>query len=221
MKSIFHLRLWMMVLFSEKNLKWTGYMLNPDCKMRQGNREKQKRDLWGKKRFQGIVSQEEKAHLHTDKNKVTCYWMWDPIELGTTQLKTEREWPWRDGLRMCLLPSSDRQQDISPAWLGCWRHSGFNTAMQMTKSLAVWQQGAFSKLIQPGRGLFKSTANCWYMWKQTAHVSAHHGPNRQRAPPVAWKWTSGQTNTLHSTQHICDFLNKTKNKQWCMYKVWQ
>lgn len=45
----------------------------------------------------------KKIKIHSSRQ-----WLLNPIQLSSTQLR-EAEWPCRDGLQMCLLPSSDKR----------------------------------------------------------------------------------------------------------------
>lgn len=109
---------------------------------------------------------------HSRRNKTlflvyshqTCLWLWNLIELSTTQLKKKNT---------VTLEGWALNVSVAKQWQTAGRHhcqarlvktSRFPTAMrsEMTnKILSFWQRGVSCKLMWPGRGLCQSIANCW------------------------------------------------------------
>lgn len=125
------------------------------------------------------------------------------LQLNTTRLKESTGWPWRSELEMCLLPSSDRQQDVSNAWLGWEKRRSF-----LLQCGQRWQQNLLQHflegLIHPHGFLFQLDGKP--MWDVEKSIP-HKIPWSTDAQTSNLPWSEGDTwtNTL-SCQGISAFL---------------
>lgn len=126
--------------------------------MRQVAREKQN------KSFQGVVSRGEKTLLHSDKKRSnsTRHWLWNPIQLSTTQLKKRNR---------VTLEGRAANVSVAKQWQTAGRQCCLAGLVKMTRLHRV--SGEAGRGLQQAnttrQGLVQVyTANCWQMCKQTA-----------------------------------------------------
>lgn len=196
------------IYFLSNELKWTGYRLNHYRGMRQVARVKQK------KSFQGVVSQGEKTCMHSDKKKrsnSTRHWLWNPIQLSTTQLKKRNRVTLEGRAANVSVAKQWQTAGRQRCLAGLVKTARLHTAMQSkrtTKSWAVRQGGVSSKLKQPGRGLFKSI-------RQTAGKCANKQPSADNPPPAQPPTTSSSSSSafglkedIRTNKYTGFFFNK-------------
>lgn len=148
-----------------------------------------------------MLCHRERKHACILTSNSTRHWLWNPIQLSTTQLKKRNRVTLEGRAANVSVAKQWQTAGRQRCLAGLVKTARLHTAMQSkrtTKSWAVRQGGVSSKLKQPGRGLFKSI-------RQTAGKCANKQPSADNPPPaqpppppppppLAWKETSGQTN---------------------------